>query len=391
MVKKTFEKKMKLNFLSKQYKKDSKLKISHNYLKEQFSDYSKIFIEIKKIVKTGDYTLGQAVDQCEKYFAKKTGARYAIGVGNGTDALFLSLKALNIGKNDEVITTPFTFVATVGSIVAAGAKPVFVDIKDDYNIDENKIESVITKKTKAIIPVHWSGRPCELEKIKSISKKYNLKIIQDACHAIGSRYKSRHLVSYGDVCTYSMHPLKNLNIWGDGGFIITQNKALAKKLCLIRNHGLKNRNICEIFGFNSRLDSIQAVVANYKMKNKLSNITVKRIQNAHLFDKIFRKNPYVNIIQREPHLKEVFHLYQINVQNRDKLQKFLNKNNVDAKVHYPYPLHLQPSAKFLKYKRGDFPNAERIAKETLSLPVHEFIKEKHIKYIAALISRFYKL
>jgi len=391
MVKKTFEKKMKLNFLSKQYKKDSKLKISHNYLKEQFSDYSKIFIEIKKIVKTGDYTLGHAVDQCEKYFANKTGAKYAIGVGNGTDALFLSLKALNIGKNDEVITTPFTFVATVGSIVTAGAKPVFVDIKNDYNIDENKIESVITKKTKAIIPVHWSGRPCELEKIKSISKKYNLKIIQDACHAIGARYKNRHLVSYGDVCIYSMHPLKNLNIWGDGGIIITQNKALAKKLYLIRNHGLKNRNVCEIFGFNSRLDSIQAVVANYKMKNKLNNITEKRIQNAHLFDKIFKGNPYVNIIQRQSHLKEVFHLYQINVQNRDKLQKFLNNNNVDAKVHYPYPLHLQPSAKFLKYKRGDFPNAERIAKETLSLPVHEFIKEKHIKYIAALISGFYKL
>ena len=170
MVKKTFEKKMKLNFLSKQYKKDSKLKISHNYLKEQFSDYSKIFIEIKKIVKTGDYTLGQAVDQCEKYFAKKTGARYAIGVGNGTDALFLSLKALNIGKNDEVITTPFTFVSTTASIVTAGAKPIFVDIKDDYNIDENKIQSAITKRTKAIMPVHWSGRPCELEKIKTIAK-----------------------------------------------------------------------------------------------------------------------------------------------------------------------------------------------------------------------------
>jgi len=381
---------MKPNYLLNQYKKDNKLKISHNYLKEQFFDYSKIFVDIKKVVKKGDYTLGRVVGECEKSFAKKTGAKYAISVGNGTDALFLSLKVLNIGKNDEVITTPITFVATVASIVNVGAKPVFVDIKDDYNIDENKIESAVTKKTKAIIPVHWSGRPCELEKIKIIAKKYNLKIIQDSCHAVEAKYKNRHLVSYGDVCTYSMHPLKNLNIWGDGGFIVTQNKALAKKLFLIKNHGLKNRNVCEIFGFNSRLDSIQAVVANYKMKNKLNNITAKRIQNAHFFDKIFKDNPYVKTNKRKSYLKEVFHLYQIKVQKRNQLQKFLNKNNVDAKVHYPFPIHLQPSAKFLKYKKGDFPVTERIAKETLSLPVHEFIQKKHIKYISALINRFYK-
>ena len=381
---------MKLNFLPNQYKKDSKLKISHNYLKEQFSDYSKIFKEITKVVKKGDYTLGSAVNECEKNFAKRTGAKYAIGVGNGTDALFLTLKAFNIGKNDEVITTPFTFVSTTASIVTAGAKPVFVDIKDDCNIDESKIQSAITKRTKAIMPVHWSGRPCELEKIKAIAKKYNLKIIQDSAQAIEAKYKNKHLVSYGDVCTYSMHPLKNLNIWGDGGFIVTQNKALAKKLYLIRNHGLINRDVCKFFAFNSRLDSIQAVVANYKIKNKLNNITAKRIQNAHLFDKFFKTNPYVNTIKRKTHLKEVFHLYQIFVHKRDKLIEFLNKNNIDAKVHYLYPMHLQPSAKFLKYNKGDFPNAERIARETLSLPVHEFIKEKHIKHMATLISRFYK-
>ena len=187
-----------------------------------------------------------------------------------------------------------------------------------------------------------------------------------------------------------MHPLKNLNIWGDGGFIVTQNKALAKKLYLIRNHGLINRDVCKFFAFNSRLDSIQAVVANYKIKNKLNNITAKRIQNAHLFDKFFKTNPYVNTIKRKTHLKEVFHLYQIFVHKRDKLIEFLNKNNIDAKVHYLYPMHLQPSAKFLKYNKGDFPNAERIAKEVLSLPVHEFIKEKHIKHMTTLVSKFYK-
>ena len=377
------------NFFPKEYKKNRKLKINHSYLVEQFSDYTKIFREIEKVVKKGDYTLGQKVDECEKNFAKRTGAKFAISVGNGTDALFLSLRALNIGNGDEVITTPYTFIATIGSIATSGAKPVFVDIKNDYNIDENKIESAITKKTKAIMPVHWAGRPCELDKIKSIAKKYNLKIIQDTCHGIDSRYKKKHLIHFGDVCTYSMHPLKNLNIWGDGGFIVTQNEKLAKKLFLLRNHGLVDRNKCEIFGFNSRLDTIQAVVANYKMKNKLKNITAKRIKNAHLFDSLLKSNPNVQVVKRFPYLKEVFHLYHINVKNRDKLQKFLTNNSVDAKVHYPIPIHLQPAAKYLKHKRGDFPLAEKMANTSISLPVHEFIKKNDIKYVVNLINKFY--
>ena len=378
------------NYLASQYKKNSSLKLNHSYLVEQFSDYSKIFKEIEKVVKKGDYTLWKVVNECEKKFAKRTGAKYAISVGNGTDALFLSLKALNIGNGDEVITTPYTFIATVASIATVGAKPVFVDIKNDYNIDENKIESAITKKTKAIIPVHWAGRPCELDKIKSISKKYNLHVIQDTCHGIESRYKKKHLVNFGDVCTYSMHPLKNLNVWGDGGFIVTQKEKLAKKLSLIRNHGLKNRNTCEVFGYNSRLDTIQAAVANYKMNNMLDNITSKRIRNSKLLDKLLKPNKYVQTVRRLPYLKEVFHLYHINVKRRDALQKYLIKNSIDAKVHYPTPIHLQPAAKYLKYKKGDFPIAQKMADTSLSLPVHEFIKERDIKLIAKFIHKFYQ-
>ena len=377
------------NFLPKQYKKTTKLKINHSYLVEQFADYSKIFKEIEKVIKRGDYTLGQKVDEFEKNFAKRTGAKFVIGVGNGTDALYLSLKALNIGKGDEVITVPYTFVSTVGSIVTAGAKPVFVDIKEDYNINEKKIVSKITKKTKAIMPVHWAGRPCEIDKIKSIAKKYNLKIIQDASQTIDSRFKNKQIINFGDVCTYSMHPLKNLNIWGDGGFVATNNKKLANKLYLLRNHGLINRNNSKIFGYNSRLDTIQAVVANYKLKNKLNNITKKRIKNALLFDKLFKYSLSVKTVKRYRHLKEVFHLYHINVKNRDQLQQYLIKNGVDAKVHYPIPIHLQPAAKYLKYKRGDFPIAEKIAKTTLSLPVHEFINNIDIKYVVNLINKFY--
>jgi aminotransferase EvaB len=379
------------NFLPSEYKKNEKLRINHSYLVEQFSDYTKVFKEIEKVVKKGDYTLGKEVDLCEKNFAKRTGAKFAISVGNGTDALLLSLKALGVGQGDEVITVPYTFVATVGSIVTAGAKPVFVDVKDDYNIDENQIVSAITKKTKAIMPVHWAGRPCEMDKILSIAKKYNLKVVQDSAHIIGAKYKNNYLVNYGDVCTYSMHPLKNLNVWGDGGFIVTNKKELAKKLYLIRNHGLKDRNNVEIFGYNSRLDTIQAAVANYKMKFKLDNITKKRIENSKLLDKLLAKNENVILVKREKYLKEVFHLYHINVNKRDSLQKFLIKNDIDAKVHYPIPIHLQKAAKFLKYKKGDFPVSEKLAKTSLSLPVHEFINKKHVAHVVNTINKFYKL
>ena len=379
------------NFLPSEYKKNRKLRINHSYLVEQFADYSKIFKEVEKVVKKGDYTLGNEVNICEKNFAKRTGAKFAISVGNGTDALLLTLKALGIGPGDEVITVPYTFVATVGSIVTAGATPVFVDIKEDYNIDENKIKSAITKKTKAIMPVHWAGRPCEMDKIYSLAKKYKLNIIQDSAHVIGAKFKKKHLVNFGDACTYSMHPLKNLNVWGDGGFIVTNKKSLAKKLYLIRNHGLKNRDNVEIFGYNSRLDTIQAAVANYKMKNKLDNITKKRIQNATMLDKMLSNNKNVITVKRLKHLKEVFHLYHINVfKKRDSLQKYLIKNNIDAKVHYPIPVHLQKAAKYLKYKKGDFPVSEKLANTSISLPVHEFIDKRHVNHMVNIINKFYQ-
>ncbi len=377
------------NFLPIQYIQSSKLDLNHSYLIEQFSDYTKIFKKLEKVVTKGDYTLGNEVNRFEKNIKKLMGSKYAISVGNGTDALYLVLKSLNIGKGDEVITTPFTFIATVGSIVTAGAKPVFADIKSDYNIDEKKIEKKITKKTKAIMIVHWSGRPCELDTIQKIAKKYKLKIIQDSCHAIESRYKSKHIVNFGDACTFSMHPLKNLNVWGDGGFIITNKKSLAQRLMLLRNHGLKDRNTCLEFAYNSRLDTIQAAIANYKIKKKLKNITKKRIQNAKFLDKLLSNIKEVKTVKRLKHLKEVFHLYQINVSKRDKLMNYLIKNGVDAKVHYPIPIHLQPAAKFLNHSKGDFPIAEKVAKTTISLPVHEYIKIKDLRKMAMHIRDFY--
>ena len=380
-----------LNYLTTQFKNNNKVKLNHSYLVEQFRDYNKIYKSIIKVVKKGDYTLGSEVSIFEKNIAKRMDAKFCISVANGTDALFLSLKVLNIGIGDEVITTPYSFIATSAAIVNAGAKPVFVDIKNDYNINEDQIVSAITKKTKAILPVHWAGRSCELNKIYSIAKKYKLKIIQDSSHAIDSRYYKKSIVKFGDLCTFSMHPLKNLNVWGDGGFILTDNTSLAKKLFLLRNHGLKDRNNCEFFSFNSRLDSIQASIANYKLRNKLDNITRTRIENAKLLDKNLRNNKNIILIKRKPYLKEVYHLYHVNVKkNRDQLVRYLISKGIDAKIHYPKPIHLQKAAKFLRYKKGDFPNAEALARTTISLPVHEFISEKNIKFMCNMIDKFYQ-
>ena len=346
--------------------------------------------EIKRVLKSAAYINGPIVKEFEINLKDFLGTKNVIPCANGTDALQVALMSIGLEKGDEVITTPYTFIATVASIATVGAKPVFVDVKDDYNIDENLIEKAITRKTRAIMPVHWSGRPCEMTKIKKIAKKYNLKIIQDSCHAIMSKYKNKDIINFGDICTYSMHPLKNLNVWGDGGFMVTNNKVVFKKLELMRNHGLKDRNTCLNFGYNSRLDTIQATVANYKIKNKLKNITKTRIINAKHLDSLLKKNKNIKTVSRLPHLKEVFHLYQINTKKRDALVKYLLKNKIDAKVHYPIPIHLQPAAKYLKYKKGDFPIAEKLAKTSISLPVHEFVNKNQINNIASLINNFYK-
>jgi len=380
------------NFLTQQYTQDKKFKIKHNYLSNQFKDYPKIFKKIEKVINFNDFTLGFEVDKFEKNFSKLINAKNCIAVGSGTDAIYMSLKCLGLSRGDEVITTPYTFYATVNAIVQADCKPVFVDAQEDFNINPDLIEKKITKKTKAILVVHWAGRICEMKKIKKIAKKHNLFIVEDACHAALAKSGSEFAGNFGDIGCFSLHPLKNLNVWGDGGFILTNNSNLAKKLYLLRNHGLKDRNNCEMFAFNSRLDTIQAAIANYKIKKKLNIITKKRIQNAYILDKYLKSNKNIFIPLRKKYYKEVFHLYQINVDERirNNLIKYLNLNKIDAKVHYPIPIHLQKAAKFLKYKKGDFPMAEKIANTSISLPVHEYVTKKQLLHIISTINKFFK-
>lgn len=376
------------NFLPDQYFKTNKLEINHNYLFKQFADHEEIWTKIREVVLRGDFTLGSEVDALEQEFAQMCGVSHAVGVGSGTDALFLSLKAVGVDKGDEVITTAFTFYATIGAIVTAGAKPVFVDVGMDANINADLIEAKITSRTKAILPVHWTGNPCDMDKIEALAVKYGIPVISDACHAIQAEYKGRSSGSLGTVACFSFHPLKNLNVWGDGGIIATNSIEIADKLRLLRNHGLINRDECKIFAYNSRLDTIQAVVARHLL-TKLDFITSSRISNANYFDSKLDNIHQLQMPVREPYKKQVYHIYSFLAERRDDLQKFLVDNGVDAKIHYPIPMHLQPAAVEYGHKPGDFPNAELIASKTISLPVHEFITKDQQDYTVDLIRKFY--
>lgn len=378
------------NFYPDQYDKTGVYPINHNYLTQQFADKEVMLERIAEVVRKGDFTLGAAVDKFEEDFAARNGGEYAIGVGSGTDALFLSLKALGIGVDDEVITTPFTFFATVGAIVTAGATPVFVDISSDHNIDADLIEAAITDKTKAIMPVHWAGIPCNMDKINDIAKRYGLKVIADACHAIQAKYKGEKIAQWADISCFSMHPLKNLNVWGDGGVVVTNSESINDKLSLIRNHGLLDRDHCAEWAYNSRLDTIQAAVGQYLLDEKIDNITTQRQANAAYLDKKLSTISEITLPPRDAEKSSVFHLYMGKFQRRDELQAFLQQKGIDAKVHYPIPMHLQPAAQAMGHKVGDFPEAEHLANNCLSLPVHEFIEQDALDHMVEAIQEFYK-
>ena len=380
---------MKNNFLIKQYRSDKKMSIRHNYLSEQFNNSKEIFKSINKTVKFNDFTLGRYVDLFEKEFCKYQKVKYAVGVGSGTDAIFLSLKALGIKDGDEIITPTYSFYATAGAIATAGAKPIFVDVKDDLNIDEDKIEKKITKKTKAIVPVHWSGRICNMKKILKFAKKYNLHVVEDACHAILAHDdKKKYAGNFGVTGCFSMHPLKNLNVWGDGGIIATNNKKIYEKLRLMRNHGLTSRDNCKIYGYNSRLDTIQAAVA-LKMIKKINFITNSRIKNANYLNEKLKSIKQIKLIKEQKKYKSVYHLYQFYCEKRNQLNNFLRSNKIDSKIHYPKPLHLHDAAKKFKYNKGQFKNAEKLSKKVISIPVHEFVSKKQLDLIINKIQKFY--
>lgn len=363
--------------------------IKYSYLEEQFKNVDVYLQDIKTLVQSGDFTLGEPVSEFEGKFAELSGLPHAIGVSTGTDALALSLKSAGVKPGDEVITTPNTFVASVGAIIMVGAKPVFVDNNEEYVIDTNQIEDAITDKTSAIMPVHLTGYPADMPKVMAIASKHNLAVIEDAAQAILASIDGNHVGSWGECAAFSLHPLKNLNVWGDGGIVLTKSPEIDTKIRLLRNHGLSSRDEVEIFGHNCRLDSIQAVIAN-RLISEAHFITDTRIANATYLDQgLSDLEEYIRIPRRPQNIKQVFHTYVIQALHRDDLLKYLISNGVEAKIHYPIPLHLQKAADSLGYKEGSFPVCERHCKSIITLPVHQYLKPVELDYMINMIQKFY--
>jgi len=356
-------------------------------LSKPFIDECEINAAIR-VIKSGWYILGEEVKNFEKEFAKKNNAKFAVGVSSGTDALFLSLTSMGIGKGDEVITTPMSFIATANTIIYTGAKPVFVDINPEtYNIDVNQIEKKITEKTKAIMPVHLYGQPAEMDAIKEIAEKHSLKIIEDACQAHNAEYKNKKVGSIGDVGCFSLYPSKNIMACGDGGIITTNDYEIAEKIKLLRNAGRTNKYIHTELGYNMRLNELQAAISRIQL-SKIDEITEKRRTIAQKYNKLLSDTNLILPIEKK-HVKHVFHAYTIRTERREELYNFLKNNGISCAIYYPTPIHLQPIYKKLGYANETLIKSETVSKQVISLPVYPELSEEQIGYISEKIHNFY--
>lgn len=359
----------------------------NDFKKEYVQSRPQMLKAIDQTLQSGQYILGKNVKKFERNFAEYIGARYCIGVANGLEALQISLMALGIGKGDEVITVSNTAVATALAITNAGAKPVFVDIDDYYHIDVNKIEEKITKRTKAIIPVHLFGQVVDIVGLLKIAKKYNLKVIEDACQAHGASYKSKKAGVFGDAGCFSFYPTKNLGSYGDGGAITTNSKKIYEKCKMLRNYGQKDRYHHAIKGLNSRLDEIQAAILNEKLK-ELDFLNKKRNELAKLYFQSLKDVPQIIRPKIRPSNYHVFHLFVIQAKNRGSLIEFLKNHGVESLIHYPIPIHKQKC--YQEYNNLSVPKTEKFASKILSLPINPFINKNEVLKISKLIKEYYK-
>jgi dTDP-4-amino-4,6-dideoxygalactose transaminase len=362
--------------------------VGWSYLPQQFSEIEEILNEFRKFVPTGDFTLGKPLEEFEGRFAKMIGSKHGIGVNSGTDALKLSLLAVGVGHGDEVITTANTFIATVGAINEVGAKPVLVDCTDNFCMDVSQVEAAITPRTKALMPVHLTGQMTDMPAIMEIAKKYNLPVLEDSCQCILGNIQGKNSGTFGVTGSFSLHPLKNLNVWGDGGIIVTDDDTVADRLRKLRNHGLKNRDEIVLLGCNSRLDTLQAIVGNWLI-DQVDEITQKRIKYAHMLDEGFKSIPQLKIPTRFKDRQLVYHLYIVFAEERDELFHYCTERGIEVKVHYPIALYLQEGLKHLGYEKGDFPVTDRHADAMISFPAHQHLTEEQIAYTIETVRSFY--
>lgn len=356
------------------------------------SHYKKIKSEIEKevieVLASGRYVAGPKIKNFERNFAAYCGVKYALGVNNGTSALIVALLALGVKKGDEVITQPNTFVATAEAIIFTGAKPVFADIDSrTYNVDIGKLKKAVTKKTKVILPVHLFGQSADMAPIMRLAKKHNLYVVEDAAQAHGAEYQGKKAGAIGDIGCFSFYPTKVLGACGEGGAVTTNSPELAQKMAALRDHGSERKYYHDTVGFNFRLEEIQGAVLGAKLKHLNKWIGARRMA-AKNYNKLFRGSSVITPF--EPDFSgSVYYVYVVRVKNREKLQEYLENRGIGTMVHYPLPIHLQEGYRFLGYKEGDFPEAERAAREILSLPFYPELKLEEQKYVVKKIKEFF--
>ena len=344
---------------------------------------------IAKAIDNTSFCLGPDVVQFEKDFAKYCGAEHCVAFNSGTSAEHVGLMLLGVGQGDEVITTPYTFVATSWAISYVGAKPVYVDVDDaTMNLNPKLIERAITKKTKAVLPVHLYGQPFDVDGIREVCKKHNLPLMEDACQAHGAKYKGKTVGGLGEVSCFSFYPGKNLGAFGEGGALVTNNAEFAKRARSLREHGSTVRYYHDEVGFNYRMEGIQGAVLGIKLKH-LAKWTSERQRVAKRYAELLADTP-LQLPTQPKYAESVWHLYVVRHPQREELKKHLEANGVGCALHYPLPLHLQKCYASLGYKPGDFPNAEKAAAQCLSLPIYPELTEEQILRVVEVVKSFFK-
>jgi dTDP-4-amino-4,6-dideoxygalactose transaminase len=365
------------------------VRVRYSYLPQQFGDCEDLWRELKAFVPTGDFTLGKPLQEFERRFAQLIGVRHAIGVNSGTDAIKLALRACGVGHGDEVITAANTFVATVGAICEIGARPVFVDCDDTFCMDVAQVERAITPRTRAVVPVHFTGYMTDMRRLLPLAEKHGLVVVEDACQSILGALGGRKAGTWGRAGAFSLHPLKNINVWSDGGVITTDDEELDRQLRLLRNHGLEGRDSVVLMGYNSRLDTLQAVVGNWLMP-QAEAIAARRIENARRYDAGLGRIPQIGIPPRPADMRVVYHLYIVFAGRRDALLEHCMARGIEAKVHYPVPIYQQPALKYLGHRPGDFPVADRHTREIITFPCDQHLSTEEIDYVIDTVERFYR-
>jgi dTDP-4-amino-4,6-dideoxygalactose transaminase len=341
------------------------------------------------VIDSGQFILGEETELFEKEFAALCGATHAVGVNSGTDALILALKALGIGQGDEVITAPNSFLASASCIVLAGATPKFADVREDLSLDPEAVARAITPRTRAIIPVHLTGKPAPMKELLAVAQQHKLEVIEDAAQAVGAKLDGKPVGTFGRIGGFSLHPLKNLNACGDGGMLVTNDDGIAQRTRLFRNHGQPNRDDCTEFSMVSRLDSVQAAILRVKLRH-LEQVTAQRIANAEYYRRRLNGCPRIHCPTDAPGEYCVYHTFVVQADKRDELKRHLENSGIGTAIHYPVPIHLMTVGRRLGHKPGDFPVTERLAGRILSLPVYPELTSDQLDEVADAILGFYK-